>query len=134
MIVSVRSDAAGDLQTLLTDPADWHDLRVIAVSKLVLEEVCRLKGKRSLRLLLTAVLLVLLVCSSVLGLCAYSDVLVLYPMAPMVSSVSYDSLSISLEGDEGCEPVRLGLRPGVRRAVHRLRLDLIRYGTGPPLG
>ena len=93
-----------------------------------------MKVKRSLRLLLTAVLLVLLVCSSVLGLCAYSDVLVLDPMAPMVSSVSYDSLSTSLEGNERYEPVSPGLWPGVWCAVHRLRLDLIRYGTGPPLG
>lgn len=93
-----------------------------------------MKGKRSLRLLLTAVLLVLLVCSSVLGLCAYSDALVHDPMAPMMRCVCDDSLSISLEGNEGCEPVRLGLRPGVRLAVHRLRLDFIRYGTGPPLG
>ncbi len=94
-----------------------------------------MKGMRSLCLLLTAVLLVLLVYSSVLGLCAYSYVLILYPMAPMLRCVSDDALLISRKGSERREPVHLAVwMPGVWCAVHRLRLDLIRYGTGPPLG
>ena len=91
--------------------------------------------KRSMSLLLTAVLLVLLVCNGMLGICACSDALILYPMTQMMRCDIYDGLSTSLKGDEGCNPVQLvGWIPGVRCAVHRLRLDLIRYGTGPPLG
>ena len=81
---------------------------------LVLEEVCRLKGKRSLSLLLAAVLLVLLVCCSVLGLCVSTDVLILYPMAPMMCCVSDDALLTSRKGSERCQPVCPVVRmPGV---------------------
>ena len=75
---------------------------------LVLEEVCRLKGKRSLSLLLAAVLLVLLVCCSVLGLCVSTDVLILYPMAPMMCCVSDDALLTSRKGSERCQPADAG--------------------------